>query len=106
MSDVQIILGVKQSDKGISTLGSASRQNAMSAGEAWVGENYNKITDNHGNIIGYSSSDGMRSFRIQYINKESIWRANFQENIMVNNPYPNIGQHRTELKNIHIDILD
>lgn len=48
----------------------------------------------------------MRAFRIQYKNKEGIWGANFQENIMVNNPYPNIGQHRTELKNVHIDIFD
>ena len=78
----------------------------MSAGKAWVGENYSTITDNLGDVIGYSSSDGMRAFRIQYKNKEGIWRANFQENIMVNNPYPNIGQHRTELKNVHIDIFD
>ena len=29
-----------------------------------------------------------------------------QENIMVNNPYPNPGQHSAQLKNVHIDILD
>ena len=106
LSDTQVILGVKQSDKGLSTLGSSSRQTAMSAGKAWVGENYSTITDNLGDVIGYSSSDGIRAFRIQYKNKEGIWRANFQENIMANNPYPNIGQHRTELKNVHIDIFD
>ena len=37
---------------------------------------------------------------------EGMWRANFQENIMVNNQYPNPGQHSSQLKNVHIDILD
>ena len=106
LSDTQMILGVKQSDKGLSTLGSATRENAMSAGKAWVGDNYNVIKDNSGNILGYSSADGMRAFRIQYKPKEGMWRANFQENIMVNNPYPNQGQHSSQLKNVHIDILD
>ena len=36
LSDIQMILGVKQSDKGLSTLGSATSENAMSAGKAWV----------------------------------------------------------------------
>ena len=106
LSDSQMILGVKQSDKGLSTLGSATRENAMSAGKAWVGDNYNVIKDHSGNILGYSSADGMRAFRIQYKPKEGMWRANFQENIMVNNPYPNPGQHSAQLKNVHIDILD
>ena len=48
----------------------------------------------------------MRAFRIQYKPKEGMWRANFQENIMVNNQYPNSGQHSSQLKNVHIDILD
>ena len=106
LSDSQMILGVKQSDKGLSTLGSATRENAMSAGKAWVGDNYNVIKDHSGNILGYSSADGMRAFRIQYKPKEGMWRADFQENIMVNNPYPNPGQHSAQLKNVHIDILD
>ena len=106
MSDSQIILGVKQSEKGMSTLGSSTRENAMSAGKAWVGDNYNNILDGKGNVIGYSSSDGMRAFRIQFKPKENMWRANFQENMMVNNPYPNPGQHSSLLKNVHIDITD
>lgn len=99
-------MGVKQSEKGMSTLGSSTRENAMSAGKTWVGENYNTIIDKKGNVLGYSSEDGMRAFRIQYKPKEGIWRANFQENIMVNNPYPNPGQHSSTLKNVHIDIID
>ena len=106
LSDIQILLGVKQSDKGLSTLGSSTRENAMSAGQAWVGDNYNVIKDRTGNVLGYSSSDGIRAFRIQYKPKEGMWRANFQENIMVNNPYPNPGQHSSQLKNVHIDILN
>ena len=106
LSDIQMILGVNQSEKGLSTLGSATRENAISAGKAWVGENYNLIRDNAGNVLGYSSADGMRAFRIQYKPKECMWRANFQENIMVNNPYPNPGQHSSQLKNVHIDILE
>ena len=61
--------------------------------------------DNAGNVLGYSSPEGMRAFRIQYKPKEGMWRANFQENMMVNNPYPNPGQHSFQLKNIHIDLL-
>lgn len=106
LSNTQMLLGIEQSDKGLSTLGSATRENVMSAGRAWVGDNYNVITDNAGNILGYSSADGMRAFRIQYKPKEGVWRANFQENMMVNNPYPNPGQHSVQLKNVHIDILD
>lgn len=106
LSDIQVLLGVKQSDKGLSTLGSATRENAMSAGKAWVGDNYNVIQDNMGNVLGYSSADGMRAFRIQYKTQEGMWRANFQENIMVNNPPSNLGQHSSQLKNVHIDILD
>ena len=106
LSDTQILLGVKQSNKGLSTLGSSTRETAMSAGKAWVGDNYNIIKDGTGNVLGYSSTDGMRAFRIQYKPKEGMWRANFQENIMVNNPYPNPGQHSSQLKNVHIDILD
>ena len=79
---------------------------AMSAGKAWVGDNYNIIKDGAGNVLAYSSADGMRAFRIQYKPKEGMWRANFQENIMVNNPYPNPEQHSSQLKNVHIDILD
>lgn len=37
LTDVEMIVGVKQSEKGLSTLGSATRENAMSAGKAWVG---------------------------------------------------------------------
>ena len=106
LSDTQILLGVKQSNKGLSTLGSSTRETAMSVGKAWVGDNYNIIEDGAGNVLGYSSADGMRAFRIQYKPKEGMWRANFQENIMVNNPYPNPGQHSSQLKNVHIDILD
>jgi hypothetical protein len=57
-------------------------------------------------LFGYSSEDGMRAFRIQYKPKEGMWRANFQENVMVNNPHPNPCQHPSTLKNVHIDILD
>lgn len=78
----------------------------MSAGRAWVGDSYKVIKDGSGNILGYSSSDGMRAFRIQYKPKEGMWRANFQENIMVKNPAPNDGFHKTQLKNVHIDIFD
>jgi hypothetical protein len=106
LSDMDIVLGVNQSDKGMSTLGSSTRDNAISAGKAWVGDNYNTITDKSGNIIGYSSEDGMRAFRIQYKPQEQMWRANYQENMVVNNPYPNIGQRITTLKNVHVDIID
>lgn len=58
--------------KGLSTLGSSTRENVMSAGKAWVGDAYNVIKDNEGNVIGYSSNDGMRAFRIQYKPKEDM----------------------------------
>ena len=106
LSNSQILFGVKTSPKGLSTLGSATKENAMSAGKAWVGKDYKVITDKLGNFIGYSSSDGMRAFRIQYKHKEGIWRANYQQNMLVNNIGTNVGQHVSELKNVHIDILN
>ncbi|MBE6049351.1 MAG: hypothetical protein E7214_01480 [Clostridium sp.] len=47
-------------DKGLATIGSATENVATNAGKAWVGEGYKSITDNAGNVIGYSSNDGMR----------------------------------------------
>lgn len=38
LTNSQILLGVKQSSKGLSTLGSSTRAEAMSAGKAWVGK--------------------------------------------------------------------
>lgn len=32
-------------------------------------------------MLGYSSADGMRAFRIQYKPKKGMWRANFQEKV-------------------------
>ena len=106
LSDTQTLLGVKDSGKGLSTIGSTTRNNALSAGKSWVGDSYKEILGANGEIIGYSSTDGMRAFRIQYKPKEGMWRANFQENIMVRNPQPNPGWHTSQLKNVHVDILD
>lgn len=60
---MQITLGVRDSGKGLSTLGSASREDAMRAGLAWVGDNYKEIIQD-GKVIGYTSADGMRAFRM------------------------------------------
>ncbi len=106
LSDLQTILGIKQSEKGLSTLGSMTRENAINTGKSWVGEDYKTITGKNGNIIGYASKDGMRAFRIQYKPREGMWRANFQENMLVNNRYPNVGEHVAELRNVHVDIID
>ena len=82
LSDIQMILGVKQSDKGLSTLGSATSENAMSAGKAWVGDNYNVIKDNLGNILGYSSLMGCEHLEFsislrkacgELISKRTLW---------------------------------
>ena len=106
LTDLQTLLGVKDSGKGLSTIGSTSRSNALSAGKSWVGNSCKEILGANGETIGYSSSDGMRAFRIQYKPNEGMWRANFQENIMVRNPQPNPGWHTSQLKNVHVDILD
>ncbi len=104
LTDSQIILGVQSSEKGLSTLGNATRENAISAGKAWVGENFNNICDNQGTIIGYSSEDKMKAFRLHYKPKDGMWRANFTQN------YKYINEQGAttlkELKNVHIDILD
>lgn len=97
---------MKDSGKGLSTIGSTTRNNALSAGKSWVGDSYKEILGANGEIIGYSSTDGMRAFRIQYKPKEGMWGANFQENIMVRNPQLNPGWHTSQLKNVHVDILD
>ena len=77
---MQTILGVLKSKKGLSTLGSSKRITIEKTGKAWVGKNYKNIKDKSGNIIGYSSKDGMRAYRLQYKRKEEQWRANFTEN--------------------------
>ncbi|WP_251862294.1 DNRLRE domain-containing protein [Clostridium sp. Marseille-Q2269] len=103
LNEVQTILGIKQIDKGLTTLGSATEEIALNTGKSWVGEGYKTITDNAGNVIGYSSSDGMRAFRMQYKPKEGMWRANFTENYKYINEFGDITNK--ELKNVHIDIL-
>ena len=90
-------------DKGLATIGSATENVATNAGKAWVGEGYKSITDNAGNVIGYSSNDGMRAFRIQYKPREGMWRANFTENYKYINEFGDITNK--QLKNVHIDIL-
>ncbi len=110
LTDSQILLGVKQSPKGLSTLGSATRSEALRAGEAWAGNGAEKIIDKAtGELIGFKSTDGMRAFRIQYKPKEGMFRANFQQNEMIrtqHNMNPELGWGKKELSNVHIDILD
>lgn len=105
-----MLLGVKQSPKGLSTLGSATRSEALKAGEAWAGNGAEKIIDKAiGEVIGFKGTDGMRAFRIQYKPKEGMFRANFQQNTMVRTEFSgsyNQGWSRKELSNVHIDILD
>ncbi|MEK4730871.1 hypothetical protein [Paenibacillus sp. FSL L8-0641] len=111
LTNSQILLGVKQSSKGLSTLGSSTRAEAMSAGKAWVGKGgkdiLNKTT---GEIVGFSSVDGMRAFRIQFKKGENMVRANFQENIMIRTERNYNDYNKTwapkQIKNVHIDILD
>lgn len=104
LSEVQTILGVKKVDKGLATIGSSTEEVAINTGKAWVGNGYKEIKDNSGNLIGYSSNNGMRAFRIQYKPREEMWRANFTENYIYMNEQ---GSKRTkELKNVHVDILN
>ena len=71
LSSTQILLGVKRSSKGLSTLGSTSRANALNAGKAWAGNGAKPIYSS-GQLIGYSSKDGMRAFRLQFKNNEQM----------------------------------
>lgn len=102
MSMEDMIWGVKDSGKGLSTMGSSSRANAWEAGKSWVGPDAKAIMQN-GEVIGYSSKDGMRSFRLQYKANEGRYRANFQENVLRENPD---YTKKYEVKNVHVDILD
>ncbi|MDN4086187.1 hypothetical protein QYF51_24525, partial [Paenibacillus polymyxa] len=111
LTDSQIILGVKQSPKGLSTLGSSTRSEAMSAGKAWVGEKAESIIDKTtGEIIGFKSADGMRAFRIQFKPGENMVRANFQENTMIRTERNYNDYNKTwapkQIRNVHIDILE
>ncbi|WDF51266.1 RHS repeat-associated core domain-containing protein [Paenibacillus sp. KACC 21273] len=101
LSTTKLLLGVQQSSKGMSTLGSTTRANAWEAGKAWVGSNANELIEN-GTVIGYSSADKMRAFRIQYKPKDEMWRANYQQNTN------KIGSSvkKAEVFNVHVDILD
>ncbi|WP_141695023.1 contractile injection system protein, VgrG/Pvc8 family [Paenibacillus kribbensis] len=111
LTNSQMLLGVKQSPKGLSTLGSSTRTEAMSAGKAWVGKGAKDILDKTtGEIIGFSSADGMRAFRIQFKPGENMIRANFQENIMIRTERNYNDYNKTwapkQIRNVHIDILD
>ncbi|MHB9999076.1 ribonuclease YeeF family protein [Bacillus spizizenii] len=100
LSSSQTVIGIKNSPKGLSTLGSSTRQNALDAGKGWVGEAAEKMYDKAGNFLGYKSVDKMRAFRLQYKPKEKMWRANFTENEIT------VVGSKTELRNVHVDILD
>ncbi|MBK4205063.1 transposase [Bacillus subtilis] len=100
LSSSQTVIGIKNSPKGLSTLGSSTRQNALDAGKGWVGEGAEKMYDKAGNFLGYKSVDKMRAFRLQYKPKEKMWRANFTENEIT------VVGSKTELRNVHVDILD
>lgn len=80
LSETQTILGVKKVDKGLATIGSSTEEVAINTGKAWVGKGHKEIKDSSGNLIGYSSNNGMRAFRIQYKPRDEMWRANFTEN--------------------------
>ncbi|MEG7336175.1 ribonuclease YeeF family protein [Bacillus sp. 0102A] len=100
ISSTQTVIGIKNSPKGLSTLGSSTRENALDAGKGWVGEGAEKMYDKAGNFLGYKSVDKMRAFRLQYKPKENMWRANFTENEIT------VVGSKTELRNVHVDILD
>jgi len=101
LSDSQMLLGIRTSGKGSTTLGSASHAEAWQAGKAWVGGNAQPIYES-GQLIGYSSADKFRVFRLHFKPKDGMIRANFQD--FISNPLRN-GK-TTEIKNVHIDILD
>ncbi|MNO24972.1 Hint module [compost metagenome] len=101
MSSMDMLLGVKKSTKGLSTLGSAKRANAWEAGRNWVGLNAKPIMEND-TLIGYSSADGMRAFRLQFKKGDKMWRANFQQN--TNKSGSTVK--KAEVFNVHVDILD
>ncbi|MFC7560456.1 hypothetical protein ACFQY3_18140 [Paenibacillus farraposensis] len=82
MSSTDMVLGAKNAPKGLSTMGGATRADAMEAGKAWVGPGAKPITNGNGEIIGYSSQDALRAFRLQYKPKEGRVRANFTENTL------------------------
>ena len=104
LTDTQIILGTKNAEKGLHTLGSTTKDTALNAGKAWAGDNYKVMTDNSGNIIGYSSQDGMRAFRFQYKPNDAMWRANYTENYVYINQQGAVTTK--QLKNVHVDIID
>ncbi|ARU60012.1 hypothetical protein CBW65_02230 [Tumebacillus avium] len=101
MSSTDMVLGAKNASKGLSTMGSARRADALEAGKAWVGPGAKPITNGNGEVIGYSSQNGLRAFRLQYKPNEGRVRANFTENTR---------NERTngikEVKNVHVDILE
>jgi len=102
LSSTQMILGVQTSGKGSTTLGSASKTEAWKAGMAWVGENPKPIYNESNKLIGYSSVDKSKAFRLHYKPRDGMTRANFQEFT----PVPQRQNAMAEVKNVHIDILD
>lgn len=75
--------------------------------ERLVYSDINHCSNFSGEIESYiSNTDDEELQKSMKVLFKGIWRANFQENTMANNVAPNIGQHVTELRNVHIDILN
>jgi hypothetical protein len=95
-----ILYSVKNSGKGNTSIGSGTTVEAWEAGKAWVGPGAKPIMDGD-RLIGYSSSDGLRAFRLDYKPRLGKTQANFQQNTL---------NERTgaakQVFNARLDILD
>ncbi|CAH8244580.1 hypothetical protein WJ0W_001813 [Paenibacillus melissococcoides] len=102
----QILLGAKEG-KGMTNIGYGDSKTAIEAGKAWVGNGFKEIRDKKtGDLLGFSSEDGLRAFRLQYKPRDGVWKANYQENTRVTNSLRNGKIETLEIRNAHIWITD
>ena len=64
INDTQVFLGIGAAEKGSTTLGSMLESDAWQTGMAWVGTGAKPIYHPTEGLIGYSSVDKLRAFRI------------------------------------------
>jgi hypothetical protein len=98
---MDIIQPAQKEGKGNTGIGSGTYSEAWDAGYSWAGPNSNPLYNSKGELIGLSSEEGLRAFRVDYKPKWNQYQANFQQNTM-NDRTGKVSQ----VFNAHLTITD
>lgn len=102
---MDIIQSIQKAGKGNTGIGSGTYSEAWDAGWSWVGPNAKTIYNKNGELIGLSSENGLRAFRVDYKPKWNQYQANFQQNQRIYNSTKKVDEVM-EVSNAHLTIID